>query len=115
MRWRRSRGWHSAGYTAGAPGALVPFFLLGNEAPHPTQGSQVRDVESPEPEPGVQSLVWEDPLQEGMAIVSSIPAWRGPWPEEPGRLQSIGMQRVEHNRVTQPASDKVTTRGRERA
>ena len=57
----------------------------------------------------------EDPLQEGMAIVSSIPAWRGPWPEEPGRLQSIGMQRVEHNRVTQPASDKVTTRGRERA
>ena len=57
----------------------------------------------------------EDPLQEGMAIVSSIPAWRSPWPEEPGGLQSIGMQRVGHDRVTQPASDKVTTRGKERA
>lgn len=35
---------------------LVPFFLLGNEAPHPTQGSQVRDVESQEPEPGLGGL-----------------------------------------------------------
>ena len=38
----------------------------------------------------VQSLVWEDPLQEGMATHSSIFAWRIPCSEEPGELQSIG-------------------------
>ena len=36
----------------------------------------------------------EDPLEEGMAIYSSILAWRIPWREEPGGLQSIGLQRV---------------------
>ena len=35
---------------------------------------------------------WEDPLEEGMATYSSILAWRIPWTEEPGRLQSIGSQ-----------------------
>ena len=42
----------------------------------------------------VQSLGWEDPLEEDMAINSSIPAWRIPWTEEPGELQSVGLQRV---------------------
>ena len=42
----------------------------------------------------VQSLGWEDPLEKGTAIHSSILAWRIPWTEEPGRLQSIGSQRV---------------------
>ena len=42
----------------------------------------------------VQSLGWEDPLEEGMATHSSIPAWRIPWTEEPGGLQSTGSQRV---------------------
>ena len=42
----------------------------------------------------VGSLGWEDPLEEGMATHSSILAWRIPWTEEPGRLQSIGSQRV---------------------
>ena len=42
----------------------------------------------------VQSLGWEDPLEEGMATHSSILAWRIPWTEEPGRLQSMGSQRV---------------------
>ena len=45
----------------------------------------------------VQSLGWEDPLQKGMATHSSILAWRIPWTEEPGRLQSMGSQRVRHN------------------
>jgi len=36
-------------------------------------------------------------LEEGMATHSSILAWRVPWPEEPGRLQSMGSQRVRHN------------------
>ena len=45
----------------------------------------------------VQSLSWEDPLEKEMATHSSIPAWRIPWTEEPGGLQSTGLQRVGHN------------------
>ena len=45
----------------------------------------------------VLSLDQEDPLEEGMAIHSSILAWRIPWREEPGWLQSIGSRRVRHN------------------
>ena len=40
----------------------------------------------------IQSLGWEDPLEKGMAIHSSILAWRIPWTEEPGVLQSTGLQ-----------------------
>ena len=39
----------------------------------------------------------EDPLEKGMAPFSSILAWRIPWTEEPGRLQSMGLQRVRHD------------------
>ena len=42
----------------------------------------------------IQSLGWEDPLEKGMATHSSILAWRIPWAEEPGRLQSTGSRRV---------------------
>ena len=42
----------------------------------------------------VPSLGWEDPLEEGVATHSSILAWRIPWTEEPGRLQSMRLQRV---------------------
>ena len=45
----------------------------------------------------ILSLGWEDPLAEGMATHSSILAWRIPWIEESGRLQSIGSQRVRHD------------------
>ena len=45
----------------------------------------------------VQSLGQEDPLEEGMATHSDILAWRIPWTEEPGRLQSMGSQRVGHD------------------
>ena len=45
----------------------------------------------------VRSLGWEDPLEEEMATQSSILAWEIPWTEEPGRLQSIGLQRVGHD------------------
>jgi len=45
----------------------------------------------------VRSLGQEDPLEKGMATHSSILAWRIPWIEEPGGLQSIGSQRVGHN------------------
>ena len=43
----------------------------------------------------IQSLGWENPLKEGMATHFSVLAWKIPWTEEPGRLQSIGLQRVE--------------------
>ena len=42
----------------------------------------------------VHSLHWEDPLEKGMAAHSSILVQRIPWTEEPGRLQSMGLQRV---------------------
>ena len=45
----------------------------------------------------VLSLVWEDSLQRGMAAHHSISAWRIPWMEEPGGLQSMGSQRVGHD------------------
>ena len=44
-----------------------------------------------------RSLGWEDPLEKEMATHSSILPWRIPWMEEPGRLQSMGLQRVGHN------------------
>ena len=45
----------------------------------------------------VRSLGWEDPLQKEMATHSSALAWKIPWTEEPGRLQSMGLQRVGHD------------------
>ena len=55
----------------------------------PASAGDVRDQ--------VQSLDWEDPLEEGMATHFSILAWRIQWTEEPGGLQSIGSQRVRHD------------------
>ena len=48
----------------------------------------------------VWSLGWEDPLDKEMATHSSTLAWKMPWMEEPGRLQSMGSQRVRHDWVT---------------
>ena len=45
----------------------------------------------------VRSLDWEDPLEEEMAAHSSILAWKIPWTAEPGRLLSMGSQRVGHD------------------
>ena len=45
----------------------------------------------------VQSLGWEDPLEKGIATHSSTLAWRIPWTEEPGGLQTMGSQRVGHD------------------
>ena len=56
-------------------------------------------VESPPAmqETWVQSLGWEDPLEKGIATHSSFLAYRIPWTEELGRVQSMGSQRVRHN------------------
>ena len=45
----------------------------------------------------VRSLGWEDPREKEMATHSSILAWEIPWTQEPGRLQSMGLQRLGHN------------------
>ena len=45
----------------------------------------------------VSSLGWEDALEKGMATHSSILTWRSPWIEEPGRLQSMRLNRVGHD------------------
>ena len=47
----------------------------------------------------VQSLGWKDPLEKEMATHSSTLAWKIPWTEEPGRLWSMGLQRVGHFRL----------------
>ena len=77
--------------------------------PHYSWGSLVAHMVknlSVKQEMQAQSLGWEDPLEEGMATHSSILAWRIPWTEEPGRLPSMGSQRVRHNLATkqQPCS-----------
>ena len=51
----------------------------------------------------VRSLGWEDPLEEKMATHSNIFALKIPWTEEPGRIQSMVLQRVGHNLVTEHA------------
>jgi len=55
----------------------------------------------------VQSLGWEDPLEEEMATHSSILAWEIPWTEEHGGLQSMGLQRVRHNWATKQQQQQV--------
>ena len=49
---------------------------------------------------------WEDPLEEEIATHSSILIWRIPWTEDPGGLQSMGLQRVGHNRSDLDTSKK---------
>ena len=60
-----------------------------------------------EMETWVQSLGWEDPLEEEMAAYSSILAGRFPWTEKPGGLQSMGPQRVRHNPATEHACIQI--------
>ena len=73
----------------------TPVFLPGESH---GQAGDLRDTPWQEiQETQFQSLGQEDPLEEGMATHSSILAWRIPWTEEPGRLQSIGLHRVKHD------------------
>ena len=63
------------------------------------------EVKNPPASSGdVQSLGGEDPLEEGMAVYSSVLAWRIPWTEEPGRLQSMGVTKsqAELKRLVRP-------------
>ena len=63
----------------------------------------------------VQFLGREDPLEQKMATYSSIPAWRIPWTEEPGRLQSVGSQELDTTErlgTHKPTLDSGNTCGR---
>ena len=59
-------------------------------------GSAVKSLPAKQ-ETWVQSLGWEDPLVKEMEAHSSIIAWEIPWTEDPGKLQSMGLQRVGHD------------------
>ena len=72
---------------------LFLFFLIPKGFP---DGSVVKNLLAM-PETQVQFLGQEDPLEKGVATHSSILAWRIPWIEEPGRLQSIRSQRFRHD------------------
>ena len=75
------------------------FTLVSEQVGFPA-GSMVKNspaMQEESQEMQVQSLSWEDSLEEGMATHSSILAGRIPWTEEPGWLQSIGLQRVRHD------------------
>ena len=61
----------------------------------------------------VQSLSWEEPLEEEMAFHSSILAWEIPRTEEPGRLQSRGLQGVRDDLVTEQSKDAVLEQRRQ--
>ena len=57
----------------------------------------------------VSPVGWKDPLGKGMAIHSSVLAYRIPWREEPGGLESMGLQRIRHSWVTTPSQHLVFT------
>ena len=54
----------------------------------------------------VQFLGWEDTLEKEMATHSIILAWETPWTQEPGRLQSMGLQTVGHDLVTEAQQEQ---------
>ena len=78
-------------------GLIAPSFSLLNSVPLYGYGSDGKESMR---EARVQSLGGEDPLEESVATRSSILAWRVPWTEEPGGLQSVGSHRVGHNLAT---------------
>ena len=63
----------------------------------------------------VRSLDVEDPLEKEMATCSSILAWKIPWTEEPGGLQSMGVTRGRYDLVTKPLPPREHNSGREKS
>ena len=87
--------------------------LLCDSAEHTERASQeALAVENPPANAGrcktwLQPLRWEDPLEEGVATHSSILAWRIPWTEELGRLQSMGLHMVRHVQLSPHGHAKI--------
>ena len=80
---------------------LLSTFGNNNIALAPLVARSVKNLPAME-ETRVQSLGWEGPLKKEMSTHSSILAWEIPWTEEPGGLQSMGLQEVRHNLATPP-------------
>ena len=84
------------------PGSQQTFLVVSpghweiQETTPPPSGSALKNLPAIQ-ETQVQSLGQKDPLEEEMATHSSILAWKNPWTEEPGGLQSMGSQRVRHD------------------
>ena len=100
----RHGGWHPG------PLWLWPWDLVicSNQPSH-LGGSEVKNPLTMQ-ETSIRSLDWEDSLEKEMATHSSILAWRIPWTEEPGRLQSTGLQELDTNEwpnQTKPISHKT--------
>ena len=77
--------------------AGYPAPRVGGEGPWASLVAQLVKNTPAMQETWVQSLDWEDPLEEGMATHSGILVWRIPWTEEPRELQSMRSQRVGHD------------------
>jgi len=71
--------------------------------------TQWKATELPTQEMWVRSQGWKDPLEKKMATHSIVLAWRIPWTEEPGSLQSMGSQRVGHDIVTDNSNNMLST------
>ena len=107
MHWRRK--WQPTpvflpGESQGQ-GSLVDCHLWGRTESDTTEATQQQQQQTVKnlpvmPETWIRSLGWEDPLEKEMATHSSMLAWRILWTEEPDGLQSMGSQRVGHNRAT---------------
>ena len=85
----------------GAVGRRADIIMSSEWSPRGFPGGSAWRIHLQMQEMRIQSLGWEEPLEKGMATHSSILAWRIPWAEEPGGLQSKGSQRVRHNWVTE--------------
>ena len=88
-KWKETMG--TKGEVTEKKVGSVPLCSLGF-----SDGSMVKNLPATR-EMQFRSLGQEDPLEEEMATHSTILAWRIPWTEEPGGLQSIGLQRVGHD------------------
>ena len=91
---------HKVGSSGIFPFMFWVLFSAGLVNPKAQQVKNLPAMQQKTQEMWVQSLGWDDPLEEEMATHSNSLAWRIPWAEEPDRLQSMGFQRVRHDRGT---------------
>ena len=93
-------GWWDANYLWAKLSFRTLFSLLLNKSQGDSLVAQMVKPLSAMRETWVWSLGWDDPLEKETAAHSSTLAWKIPWTEEPDKLQSMGMQRVRHDRET---------------
>ena len=81
------------------PFILITYFILGTSYALDRASLVAQTIKNPPAmqKTWVRSLGQEDPLEKGMVTHTSVLAWRIPWIEEPGGLQSTGSQKVRHN------------------